>query len=118
MNVCVPDGLEDMKEFLEIYVESLQYIKYVNIDEFTKYSRTIEFFINDQVYRIVWFINESRLFIGSSERSPFIMFRHLFLDTTFPIVGGNRCLSFQFTPKENISMFESPYGYSDFKLPI
>lgn len=114
INVEGVDSFEKLQEFLIVCGIG---VEKVNPNSYG-YSRTLEFTIDGQIYNIVWFQNESKLKIGKSDRAPFIMFKNVFLDTTFPLFGGNKCLSFAFNVKNNIGMFDSPYNYSDFKIPL
>ena len=114
LDVCVENGLEKIVEFLDSHNIISEY---VNIDD-CGFSRTIQFVVNNQVYQIVWFINESKLRIGADTRSPFVVFKHIYYDNCLPIVGGNENLAFSFTKKENVSFYESEYSYHDFRLPL
>lgn len=82
------------------------------------YSRTIEFVVDDQVYNIIWYNNESKLKIGNSPRSPFVMFKYIYLNNTMPIIGGNKNLGFSFTKKVKTNMFDDEFNYSDFRIPL
>lgn len=82
------------------------------------YSRTIEFVVDEQVYNIVWYKNESKLKIGKSLRSPFVMFKYIYLNNTMPIIGGNKNLGFSFTKKVKTNMFDDEFNYSDFRIPL
>ena len=114
LDVCVKDGLEKIVEFLNSHNIASEY---VNLDKYN-YSRTIQFVVNNQSYQIVWFINESKLRIGTDTRSPFVVFKHMYYDNCLPIVGGNENLTFSYTKKENTSFYESEYNYHDFRLPL
>lgn len=89
----------------------------VNKDEHG-YSRTIEFVVDEQVYNIVWYNNESKLKIGNSPRSPFVMFKYIYFNSTMPIVGGNENLGFSYTKKVKTNMFDYEFNYSDFRIPL
>ena len=43
-------------------------------------------------YQIYWFNNESKLKIGTHKRAGFVMFKYIYFDNCFPIVGGNENL--------------------------
>ena len=90
LDVCVKDGLEKIVEFLNSHNIASEY---VNLDKYN-YSRTIQFVVNNQSYQIVWFINESKLRIGTDTRSPFVVFKHMYYDNCLPIVGGEQDLTF------------------------
>ena len=114
LDVCVQDGLEKIVTFLKSHnIDS----EYVNLDKYN-YSRTIQFVVNNQSYQIVWFINESKLRIGTDTRSPFVVFKHMYFDNCLPIVGGNENLGFSYTKKENVLFYESEFNYNDFRLPL
>lgn len=66
----------------------------------------------------VWHKNESKLKIGKSPRSPFVMFKYIYFNSTFPIVGGNKNLGFSFTKKVKTNMFDDEFNYSDFRIPL
>ena len=80
----------------------------VNKDEHG-YSRTIEFVVDEQVYNIVWYNNESKLKIGKYQRSLFVMFKYIYFNNTMPIVGGNENLGFSYTKKVKTSMFDDEF---------
>ena len=108
------DGLENIISFLKKYdIES----EYVTFNRYG-YSRTIQFSINEQTYQIVWFIGESKLKIGVDKRSPFVVFKYIYFDDSFPIVGGNRSLGFSYTRKEVESTFDVEFNYQDFRIPL
>lgn len=88
-----------------------------NLDD-NGYARTIEFKVYDQTYQILWYCNESYLKIGTHKRSPVIPFRHIYHDTSYPLVGGNSSLGFSYTKKENVSMFDDGFNYQDFRIPL
>jgi len=88
----------------------------VNTDKYG-FSRRIEFKVYNQVYNIVWFKNSSTLIIGSNDRSPQIPFRHMKLDDTFPLVGGNRAIKFTYNLEE-ITTFSDGYSYNSFRIPL
>ncbi len=90
----------------------------VNKCEISGYSRTIQFVLDEQTYQIVWFNNESKLKIGTNNRSPFVNFKYIYLDTTYPLVGGNKSLGFSFAKKECVGMFDQPFSYQDFRIPL
>ena len=107
-------GLEDTIKFLEsfdIVVEK------VDLDA-CGYSRTIKFTIYDQVFKIVWFNNESNLKIGDSKRAACIPFKYIYLDTTYPLVGGNRSLGFSYSINKNAGMFDRVFDYAVFRIPL
>lgn len=113
VNTCTLKGLEDMVEFLKCCgVES----EYINFDG--SYSRTIQFVVDEQIYQILWFNNESKLRIGVSKRASFVVFKYIYLDTTFPLISGNKGLGFSFTKKGMKGMFDQEFNYYDFRLPL
>lgn len=114
LDTCTLDGLENIVNFLHIHDIKAEYI---NLDRHG-YSRTIQFTVNDQDYQIIWFNNESKLKIGTSKRAPFVVFKYIYFDTCFPIVGGNSNLGFSYTHREKHSMFDDEFNYYDFHLPL
>ena len=114
LDTCTLDGLENIISFLNSYnIES----EYVAFDKHS-YSRTIQFTVNEQVYQIVWFNNESVLKIGSGIRSPFVKFKYIYFDNCLPIVGGNENLGFSYTRHEKKSIFDMEFNYQDFRIPL
>lgn len=83
-----------------------------------EFSREIEFKVYDRVYRIVWYANESTLYIGKDKRSPFIKFKYLTINDTMPIVGGNKNLQFSYEKFEKKSIFDKEYPYHTFRIPL
>lgn len=81
------DGLERLVSFLyDLGID----VEYIQRDPQTNYSRTIRFTINNRVYCVLWFNNESKLYIGSQvvPSKPSIVFRYVHLNTSRPIGGG------------------------------
>ena len=114
LDTCTLDGLENIISFLKKYdIES----EYVNFNEYS-YSRTIQFTVDEQTYQIVWFRNESKLKIGTGLRSPFINFKYIYFDNSFPIVGSNRILGFSYTRNEVKYIFDVEFNYQDFRIPL
>lgn len=114
LDTCTLDGLENIIAFLKIHnIES----EYVYLDKYN-YSRTIQFTVNEQVYQIVWFNNESSLKIGSGIRPPFVKFKYIYFDNCLPIVGGNENLGFSYTRHEKKSVFDMEFNYQDFRIPL
>lgn len=114
LDTCTLDGLKNIVEFLKGYgIES----EYVDFDKHN-YSRTIQFTVNEQTYQIYWFNNESKLKIGTHKRAGFVMFKYIYFDTCFPIIGGNENLGFSYTKHEKKSMFDRTFNYYDFRLPL
>lgn len=114
LDTCTLDGLENIVAFLKSHnIES----KYVDFDKY-KYSRTIEFIVNEQVYQICWFNNESKLRIGTHKRAGFVVFKYIYFNNCFPIVGGNENLAFSYAKKEKNSVVYNEFNYYDFRLPL
>lgn len=114
LDTCTLDGLENIVLFLNSYnIQS----EYVAFDKHS-YSRTIQFTVNEQVYQIVWFNNESKLKIGTHKRSSFVTFKYIYFDNCFPIVGGNENLGFSYTRHEKKSIFDMEFNYQDFRIPL
>ena len=82
------------------------------------FSRTIEFTVYDTIYRIVWFTNESTLRIGGSDRSASIPFRHIYLDTTYPLSKGNKSMGFSYTKNKKKNIADREYPYEVFRIPL
>ena len=83
--------------------------KLVKIDK-SGFSRTIEFFVFDTRYRIKWYNNLCSLLIGDGDdnKKPFFKFTKMYLDTTWPTVGGNRCLGFCNDLNRSLDAFRIP----------
>lgn len=114
LDTCTLDGLKNIVEFLKGYgIES----EYVDFDKYN-YSRTIQFTVNEQIYQIFWFNNESKLKIGTHKRASFVVFKYIYFDTCFPIVGGNKNLAFSYAKKEKNSVVYNEFNYYDFRLPL
>ena len=113
INVVGLDSKEALIKFLEFHGIEVKLVDYNEYD----FSRTLEFMVYDQVYNILWFQNESVLKIGNSKRSPQVTFKHVFFNTTYPLIGGNKCLIFSFDTVES-TMFGTEPSYSDFKIPL
>lgn len=107
-------GLEEMVTFLESFGVV---VKRVDYDSYG-YSRTIKFTIYDQVFKIFWFNNESTLKIGDSKRASFIPFKYIYLDTTYPLAGGNKSLGFSYNINKNVGMFDRVFDYALFRIPL
>ena len=106
--------LEDMTEFLKKQgVEATL----INTDEYG-YSRTIEFSIYSITYRVVWFCNESTLRIGTGDRAAQIPFKYIYLDTTFPLIKGNKSIGFSYTKKKCTGIADREYPYEVFRVPL
>ena len=114
LDTCTLDGLENIISFLKGYnIES----EYVNFNEYS-YSRTIQFTVDEQAYQIVWFNNASTLKIGTGLRSPFIPFKYIYFDNSFPIVGSNSSLGFSYTRSEVKYILDREFNYQDFRIPL
>lgn len=106
-------GLEKIVGFLKDYgIDS----EYVNFSQDISYSRTIEFLVNNQIYQIFWFRNESVLRIGKESRSGFIPFKFIYFDNTMPIVGGNKSIGFAHTKIQD--MLGTDFAYGNFHIPL
>lgn len=84
----------------------------------TGYSRTIQFKVYEVDYRIVWFINESTLQIGSGDRPAQIPFKYIYFDTTFPLVKDNKSIGFSYVKNEVKGWFDWEFPYEVFRLPL
>ena len=89
----------------------------INVDKYG-FSREIKFEVYGQIYVIDWWINQSYLHIGNFNRSAQIPFKYLYLDTTFPLVDGNRSLAFADEKLERKSTFDREYPFAVFRIPI
>ena len=91
--------------------------EFINVDRYG-FSREIKFTVYDQIYVIVWWVNQSYLHVGNHERSAQIPFKYLYLDTTFPLIGGNKSLAFADEKIERKSIFDREYPFASFRIPI
>lgn len=82
------------------------------------FSRIIHFRIYEIEYRIIWFINQSTLQIGTSKRAACIPFKYIYIDETFPLVGGNKSIGFSYTKNKKKSIFDREYPYEIFRIPL
>ena len=113
INVVGLDSKEALIKFLELNGIEVKLVDYNEYD----FSRTLEFMVYDQVYNILWFQNESVLKIGNSKRSPQVTFKHVFFNTTYPLIGGNKCLTFSMDVVR-CPVFGKTNTHSDFKIPL
>ena len=114
LDTCTLDGLENIISFLNSYNIESEYVAFYKYS----YSRTIQFTVNEQVYQIVRFNNESILKMGSGIRAPFVKFKYIYFDNCLPIVGGNESLGFSYTIHEKKSVFDMEFNYKDFRIPL
>ena len=105
------EGLEKIRGFLKDYGIDSQY---VDIDKHG-YSRTIKFEVYGQVYKIVWYNNESKLIIGENKRASFIVFRYMYFDNSMPILGGNQNIGFAY---KMVDDRYSPFAHETFRIPL
>ena len=107
--------MEELKEFFDnLNIKS----NWVNPDKYG-FSRVLEFKIYDITYQIVWFVNESTILIGKHKRAARITFRFVYLNRTYPLIGGNKCIGFAYTRKEKPeAIVEREYPDECFKIPI
>ena len=105
---------EDILDFLNKYGIKAEFVAFDEIG----YSRVIDFSVYGIEYRIVWYVNESTLQIGRHNRAAQIPFKHIFLDQTFPLVGGNKSIAFSYHKLEKNSMWDPDYPYEVFRIPL
>lgn len=82
------------------------------------FNRDLHLFINSTEYIITWYINESTLWLGEKNVSAFIKFKHIYVDTTYPIIGGNRSIVFSYTKNERKNIFDREFPYDSLLIPI
>lgn len=46
------------------------------------------------------------------------MFKYIYFDNCFPIVGGNENLGFSYIKKDKVNFWDSSFNYYDFRLPL
>lgn len=114
INTAVANGRKVITDFLKQYGIDA---KHSQPDE-RGFCRTIEFQVYGIQYKIIWFVNQSTLEIGGGERPAQIPFKYIYLDTTFPLVRGNKSLGFSYSIKEDFKLWESPFPYEVFRLPL
>lgn len=108
-------GIEELISFLEKNGISPNR---PNNPEPVGFSRVINFKVYDTEYQIIWYVNQSTLKIGSGNRAAFAPFRHVYLDTTFPLIGGNRSIGFSYEKYEKKSIFDSEYPFGIIRIPL
>lgn len=89
----------------------------INKDEYG-FSRTIDFKVYEIEYRIVWFINESTLYIGGGVRAAQIPFKYIYIDRTYPLFGGNKSVAFSYVKNKKESIFDREFPFGCFRIPI
>lgn len=82
------------------------------------YKRTIAFKVYGIDYRIVWFVNQCTLEVGAHDRSAKLPFNYMYLDTTYPLVGGNKSIGFSYHKLERESIWDREYPFEVFRIPI
>lgn len=113
-NAVLADGPETFLNFLNnngVKAELVDFDKY-------GFSRTIGFNVYGIEYRIVWFVNESTLQVGTHKRAARISFKYMYFDRCFPLIGGNKSIGFSYVKLEKKSMFDREYPYEVFRLPV
>lgn len=106
MRVYNINGIDEIIAFLseqEIDTEIVQY-------KLDSIPRAITFCIGGVTYKILWNSNVSTLFIGDVLNAPFIQFRYLEINTTWPsLTKGHKGLAFSYLHGANqlIIPFES-----------
>lgn len=108
-------GLEELFDILSKHAKDVEYIQK---DKISGFSRTIAFRVKDRTYTVVWFKNHSTLRIGGESDAPQIPFRHVFFDTTFPLVGGNRSLAFCYDAEECSWSGRQMEPFASFRIPL
>lgn len=108
-----PITLEEIEDLLSKL--DIQY-KYVNHHELSNFSRTIEFYVYNIQYQIIWYKNESYIQIGNNIRAPQYPFRYMYLDTTAPIAPfDNKSLAFAYVEEDDGS---GRYPWGVFRIPL
>lgn len=110
-----PEGLEKLYQFLKDIGVSAVFEK--PKDDLTL-ARVIGIFVDNEEYQIIWYKNECTLKLGLGARSPLYKFRYVYLDTTFPLVGGNKSIGFSYTKNEPKSPFDRLFPYESFRIPF
>lgn len=113
-NSVLADGLETFLNFLNNHGVKAELVDFDKYD----FSRTIGFTVYGIEYRIVWFVNESTLQIGTHKRAARIPFKYMYFDRSFPLIGDNKSIGFSYVKFEKKSMFDREYPYEVFRLPI
>lgn len=104
--------------------EIIQFLKDLGITcelahvDVTGFSRTVKFTVYDIEYMVLWYCNESILRIGGGNRAACIPFKYMYLDTTFPLVNGNKSIGFSYTKNECKAIFDREYPYGIFRIPL
>lgn len=88
----------------------------ININE-NGFSREILFTIYNIEYVIEWWVNISYLKIGNHNRAAKYPFKHILLNTTYPLVGKNECISFIPKLLEKKSIFEIGHEFEVLYIP-
>jgi hypothetical protein len=114
MKEKTPITKEEIVEFLESLGIKTELINADSIG----WSREVKFTIYDTTYIIEWYHNQSTLHIGEHQRSARILFKYMFFDNTYPLIGGNRSIAFSYIALERNSIFDKLYPYEVFRIPI
>lgn len=115
--------LKELKnaEGLDFFIEFLEKLNIktekINVDKYG-FSREISFKVYDIDYRIVWFVNQSTLYVGNGNRAACLPFKYIYLDMCYPLIGGNRSIGFSYTKFKKESIFDREYPYEVFRIPI
>lgn len=80
--------------------------------------RSIKFSVYGINYRIVWYCNQSQLLIGDSDRAAVIPFKYMYVDRTFPLIGGNKSIGFAYTKAKRETIFDREFPYECFRIPV
>lgn len=102
---------EEMMDFLKKHAKDVKLINHEH-----GFSRTISFKVANVVYIIVWYVNVSTLFLGESEHAPFIPFRYIYKDTTYPTRWNN--LGFSYVKLKKESFLDRDYPYEVLRIPL
>jgi len=82
------------------------------------FNRLIHFSIYGIDYKIIWYSNQSTLQIGENIRPAQIPFRYIYLDETFPLIGGNVSIGFAYKKNEVKSIIDRPFQYDLLRIPL
>lgn len=88
-------------------------------DEDFEFSRVIEFAIRGKAYVIYWYANYSTLYLGNDASCPQILFKFIFVDTTFPFGGDfKNGLAFSLVKNQKKTMTDSAYPFEVLRIPV
>lgn len=114
IDLCQKEGLEECTIFFK-----KNKIKYsFPIQEEGKFNRDLSFFVNRKEYIITWYINECTLWLDGKNTGAFIKFKYIFLDLTYPLIGGNRSIAFSYRKNKKESIFDNEFPYDVLRIIV